>query len=229
MKLQTKQKVARWASIASLVCLLIAFTQCIATPQKSSSSSSTVEQSNAGGLMAAQDEAAPNVGVKDADAIYLTMSTVTGIPATNGNTANAYAAQKPQMPIAARVESLNESQLMAITKLAAEFCNELVNNGAQRAIIWPRNNLGVVWTNAAAFPANDNGVKRGDFAEDTLKAFWGDNTRDVSVYNDGYAELTSLMDDLLAGAATTNNATITMNTAKAVCTAALASAPVWMQ
>lgn len=227
-----KKNLARWGSISSLVALAVVFTQCVpSSPKKLSSSNySQVEVSSPGGLEQAEAEA-PSVGVKDADRILYSMAAVTGVSPTANNIKNAFNNLNSQLPSNSRLESLTENQMVAVTKLAAEFCNELVNSSAMRQAIW---STAVVdfskgWKDASAFP-NDN--KRGSFIAVTLETFWGTDVQDPMSYEESYEVLEDLMSEMLDGsnmsAQAANSSTSTMNAGKAVCTTALASAPVWM-
>lgn len=226
-----KKNLARWGSISSLLFLAIVFTQCIpSTPKKLSSSNYTqVEVSSPGGLEQAEAEA-PSVGVKDADRILYSMSAVTGVAPTTNNIRNAFSDLSTQLPINSRLESLTDNQMVAVTKLAAEFCNELVNSSAMRQAIWPNVDFSRPWNNANAFP---NQTKRGDFIATTLETFWGADVQDPQSYEESFEVLLDLMSEMLDGSsmsaqAPTNNSTPTLNVGKAVCTTVLASAPVWM-
>ena len=228
-----KKNLARWGSVSSLLFLAIVFTQCIpSTPKKLSSSNySQVEVSSPGGLEQAEAEA-PSVGVKDADRILYSMAAVTGVSPTANNIRNAFTNLNSQLPTNSRLESLTENQMVAVTKLAAEFCNELVNSSAMRQAVWPTSIVDFTraWNNAAAFP---NETKRGAFIATTLETFWGADVQDPQNYEESFEVLLDLMSEMLDGSsmsaqAPTNNATPTLNAGKAVCTTVLASAPVWM-
>lgn len=227
MKQITKQNIARWGSIGSLCVLAAVFTQCVpSSPKSSSSNSSYVEVSSPGGLEQAEAEA-PTVGVKDADRILYTMAAVTGVePASNATIRNTYTDLKAQLPANSRLESLSENQMVTVTKLAAEFCQQLVGNATLRASVWPSTNLAVAWKTAGSL---NNDTQRGNFVVGTLEKFWGADVQQDMVYQESYDVLVGLLSELLDGPPeAANNATSTQNAAKAVCTAALSSAPVWM-
>ena len=237
MKKLSKQQIARWGSVASLAALTVLFTQCIPSASKKSSGySSPVEVSSPGGLEKAEAEA-PSIGVKDSDRILYTMAAVTGIdPASNGTIRNAFTNLRVQLPANSRLESLSENQMVTVTKLAAEFCNQLIQNNPNnmRTTIWPMANFTGAWM--TAFPNSGNMDQRGTFIAATLERFWGVNVLDELVYEESYNGLMELFSLMLEGdpfgnpaiPAAPNNATSTLNATKAVCTAALSSAPVWM-
>lgn len=239
MKKLNPQQIARWGSLASLAMLAVVFTQCIAQPAKKGVATSNYEVSSPGGLEAAEAEA-PSVGVKDADRILYSMAAVTGIdPATNATIRNAYTNLKPQLPGTSRIDSLTDNQMVSVTKLAAEFCNQLVGNGAltaQRSMVWPRTavNTNTTWT--SVFGTNPESAQRINFITDTIAAFWGANVLDDQQVEDSGTNMLELLSLMLEGDPTANpaimpaadNQTSKQNAAKAVCTAALASAPVWM-
>jgi len=236
MKNFNKQQVARWGSLASLAVLVVLFTQCVPSSSKMKASSSNVEVSSPGGLEQAEAEA-PSVGVKDADRILYTMAAVTGIdPAGNNTIRNAFTDLKAQLPANSRLESLSENQMVTVTKLASVFCNQLISNNPNnmRTTIWPSTNFTGNWQ--TVLPNSGNMDMRGTFVTDTLEQFWGEDVLDQLVYQESFEALMELMSQMLEGdpfgnpaiPAAANNATSTQNATKAVCTAALSAAPVWM-
>lgn len=232
MNYNQKKNLARWGSITSLLILAIAFTQCVpSSPKKFTGSNySEVEVSSPGGLEQAEAEA-PSLGVKDADRILYSMAAVTGVSPTANNIRNAFSNLSSQLPANSRLESLTDNQMVAVTKLAAEFCNELINSSAMRQVVWPSTvvDFNRAWNDSAAFP---NINKRGAFIAITLETFWGADVQDPMSYEESYDVLIDLMSEMLDGSSMSAqapfNTTSTLNAGKAVCTTALASAPVWM-
>lgn len=159
-----------------------------------------------------------DVGIKNFEQINATMSVLTGVSSMNNAIRNTYNDLEVQLPTSNNVKSFLSANQVAITKLAAEYCDALVNSSTLRQNIWPGFNFGGT-PNAVL---NNNGQKNAVINQ-TLNGFWGSNVGgDRSTFQ---LELLSLFNDLLAGE-NLGNAATTRTTIKGVCTAALASAPV---
>ena len=125
--------------------------------------------------------------------------------------------------------------MMGATKLASEFCNALINDGARRAAIWPTFNFAE--NNANQFLAGSN--SRRMFIIQMLEAFWGQGTLEEAEYEEGAAAIDQLITDMLTQVvdpvtgntvpAPGNTNAAKLNAAKAACTAALSSAQVILQ
>ncbi|MBY0516312.1 MAG: hypothetical protein K2P81_05355 [Bacteriovoracaceae bacterium] len=224
MKTNIKKEFARWGVIVAMVGILIGFTQCIGTQSTSDDYSSTHSEI----LLPEEpvDEEAPEIGVKDADRLFETMSVLTGVPSNNGTIRGIFNSDyKAQLPVGSRVEAMLETHMLGATKLATEFCNVLINDGTLRAAIWPANIFN--------FGANSNTVfapgsaSRDQFIVLMLERFWGKNVLEISEYEKGYDAIDKLITDVLNGQ--TGSAAMTVNTAKSACTAALSSSQVIFQ
>ncbi len=158
-----------------------------------------------------------DVGVKNFEQINASMSVLTGVSEMNNSVRNTYNDLEVQLPSRNNVKSFLAANQVAITKLAAEYCDALVNSGTLRQGVWPGFDFGAAPNQSLA-----NSVQKTNLIEQTLNRFWGTNVGgDRSV---ALIEMRSLLDELLAGE--NQNATTTQTTVKGLCTAALASAQV---
>ena len=160
------------------------------------------------------------VGVKSFEEIYMTMSVLTGVAPNKDNVDNVYADITVQLPSDNDIKSFISVNQVAITKLAAEYCHELVDDGSLRSMIWPTTNFGESAATALV------GAKKDRIIDDAIKALWQVADANLFEYNMERAELSLLIDELRAGEA--NNSTTTRNVIKSTCTAILSSAHVTM-
>ena len=80
---------------------------------------------------------APSIGIRDFAEVNASFSAITGIATTNPNVANTFNAVSQALPISPAVEGFISSQQMAVTQLAIQYCNELVDSPSQRAEFFP--------------------------------------------------------------------------------------------
>lgn len=216
--MKTKVNLIRYGLASLLMLILVVFTQCI------SPKTVYVDQAPADanainiptdGLLP-QDVNAPDVGVKDTERIFMTMSALTGVPTTNGirNTYNTV--YKTQLPSSYRLESFQESQMLATMKIATEFCNIMLNTVALREAVWPANQVNFGTANLFA----NNVATREAFIDALMYRFWGDGVLEPIEYEEGAEMIEQLMLDAMAAGSNT------LNTAKLACSAALSSAHV---
>lgn len=159
-----------------------------------------------------------DVGLKNFEQINDTMSVLTGVSKMDNEVRSTFNELETQLPTDNSVKSFLAANQVAITKLAAEYCDALVDTGTLRSVVWPGFNFGGTPNQVL----NDNAEKL-QVIEQTLNRFWG-----VNVGGDRSAsqlELLSLTNELLQGENLGNSAT-TRTTVKGICTAALASAQV---
>lgn len=158
-------------------------------------------------------------GVKSFEEIYMSMSVLTGVSPTAGNVDDVFRSVSVQLPTDNDIKSFSSVNQVSVTKLAAEYCHELVrNNNANRSSVWPNTNFNE--TSGTAFV----GVKRDRIIDGAIKQFWQIADANMFEYNMERNEMSMLIDELLAGEA--NNSTTTQNVIKGVCTAILSSAHV---
>lgn len=160
------------------------------------------------------------LGVKSFEEINMTMSVLTGVAPNTNNVDNVFADVRVQLPTDNNIKSFIAVNQSSITKLAAEYCHELVRTATNtnRAQIWPNTNFGENASTALV------GVKKDRIIDEAIKHFWQVTDIDLVEYNMERNELSILIDELRAGE--TNNSTTTQNVIKSVCTAVLASAHV---
>lgn len=224
MKTNIKKELTRWGLITLLGAVLVGFTQCVGSD--SSTSESYHSETLTGGGLEAEEEEAPEVGIKDADRIFQTMSVLTGVPTTNTSVRDIFRSDyKAQLPNSARVEAMLETHILGATKLATEYCQQLINTQALREAIWPAGVVNFGATPAMTFAAGSN--SRGQFITRMLERFWGVDVLPPEEYEEAYDVIDELITEAMNGQ--TANATGTQNIAKIACTAALSAPQVIMQ
>lgn len=210
-----KINLIRYGLVVLLMLILVVFTQCISPKTvyvNEGSANANAINIPTDGLLP-QDVNAPDEGVKDTERIFMTMSALTGVPTTNGirNTYNTV--YKTQLPSSYRLESFQESQMLATMKIATEFCNIMLNDTTLRAAVWPTVNFGT----ANLFA---NVATRDVFIIALMNRFWGEGVLEAVEYEEGGETIEQLMVDAMAAGSNT------LNTAKLACSAALSSAHV---
>lgn len=156
-----------------------------------------------------------DVGVKSFEQIYFSMATLTGVNPSDTTLQKLYNEIIVQLPPDNNVQNFAAANQVAITKLAAEFCEKLLETQALRVIIWPSI----------------------DFAKNPVQSFTPTNkTLVVNQAIDKFMpplealakasttqELTRLFDELLTGE-DLNSSTTTKKVVKGMCIATMASA-----
>ncbi len=156
-----------------------------------------------------------DVGVKHFEQIYLSMAAATGVSVTEAATLNLYKEIIVQLPADNNVKSFLPANQVAITKLAAEFCEKLVETGNLRSVIWPSINFGQTPTQAF------NAANKKIIIDAAIARFLPplDSQNQVFTYN----ELVRLFDELLTGE-DLNTSVTTRKVIKGMCISTLASA-----
>lgn len=247
MKTNLKKEFTRWGLLVLLGAILIGFTQCVGT--KTSSTIKTddyhgsIEEVPSEILEEARPdiiEEAPEVAVKDYERILYTMNTLTGVPLT-GDVINDYnVAIKAQLPANSRLETLSETNILGITKMASTFCNTLINSAQLREAIWPTSIFN--FTQASNMAWAPNSASRTNFINTLTNQFWGEGVLTEIELTEGRQALNELATQMLTAqvvinsdgttsnvAAPTSNQDTTRNVAKALCTVALSSVHVYFQ
>ena len=180
-----------------------------------SPSGSTPEQTPEEVLNQAQVE----VGLKNFEQINYTFAELTGVPVTTGAINTTYTAVEATLPSENEVKILQASNQVAITRLAAEYCTQLVNNATFVT------NKNTIFT-AAVFTQVPNNVDEVLLVNRITNAFWGEGIINQVELDAARLELVALFGDIVAMEAdATENTTATTNKAvRGVCTAALSSA-----
>ncbi len=228
-------KIRLGASIGSLLVLLLSFNHCVLQPKASKTpadgSTTNQQQSNNSGDTGSgnTDPVDPvdppnivleevDVGVKNFEQVLETMSVLTGVDANTNAINNTYEDLKTQLPTNNDIKTFLPAHQVAVTKLAAEYCDELVDDNNLRGSIWPGFNFGGTPTNSL----NPNG--RATIINQAIDKFWGLGTVSGADKNAAIVELQILMADLIVGEA--NNSATTRTVVKGVCIATLATARV---
>jgi hypothetical protein len=153
-------------------------------------------------------------GVKNYEELLVTYSELTGIPATTGSIRAIYDDVKVSLPTDSEMKSYLSGHQVAVSKLAAEYCNEMVNNTGLRLPLFSA--ASYAKTSTLAF----NQAGKDELNNNAMNLFWG-----PSASPDEKLEmkdiLDDLIDDLLIGEP--NSTATTLRVVKSVCTATLAS------
>lgn len=156
-----------------------------------------------------------DVGIKNFEQIYLSMSALTGVQASDSGLLNAYKLLVGQLPPDNNVQALVPAHQVAITKLASEYCERLVENATLRSAIWPTINFGQ--NPPVVFTATNKQL----IIDQAISKFLPPlSTQEQSLTSQ---ELSQLFDQLLSGESTTTSVT-TRKVVKGMCIATLASA-----
>lgn len=159
------------------------------------------------------------IGVKSAEQIHHTFSSLTGVPITNNTVGNAFNNLRTQLPATSQLASFQASNQIAITKLAAEYCDLLVGNATLRTVVWPTFSF-----DQNPSQALSNASKKEALIQQTTIRFWGARLGNLPTLQDYRSELSALIDELLVDAP--NSQSGTQNLVKGVCATVLAASPV---
>ncbi|WP_127714091.1 hypothetical protein [Halobacteriovorax sp. HLS] len=222
-------------SVTTVVLLLLSYNHCVVsqkTGKNKSTKTSTNEtvvnntQSDSSIPETIEDQNIPNpnpvvtqtveVGVKNYEQILMTMAQLTGVSIEDREIRNTYAAVKDQLPTTNSIKSFQSANQVAIVKLAAEFCNELVESASLRANIWPDLDFG----RAPSSELDNEG--RAYLIDSAIDHFWMLSDQEFSTKIAAQSELNSLINDLLVGENQGSSA-VTREIAKGVCISTLGS------
>lgn len=168
-------------------------------------------------------EAQPRVGIRTFEEINVTMATITGVPRNNADVMETYERVKQQMPTDENVEGFLSAHQMAITQMAIEYCNALVDSSSLRSAFFPGFNF-------AAAPATALDTSgRNALISPLLTRAVGSNLATQPLDSDIEDELNDLIDRLISGCGGSCNAARTQTIAKATCSAVLGSATMLLQ
>lgn len=223
-------------SITTIIVLLLSFNHCVVSQKKGKNKKSST--SNSVSTVAtpssvdttlpetSEDQNIPNpntvvvqtveVGVKNFEQILNTMSELTGVSKADPQIRNTYNSVVDQLPTGNSIKSFQSANQVAIIKLAAEFCNELVESDELRELIWPNFNF-------RSSPNNEldtNG--RNYLINASIDHFWLLSDEDYTIRFTAQTELKSLINDLLVGE-NMNSSSVTKEIGKGVCISTLGS------
>ncbi|MBC7537565.1 MAG: hypothetical protein H7281_01995 [Bacteriovorax sp.] len=233
-------KVKMFLSIGTLLAILLAFNQCVFKPSVSNKKSTSTYGSTSIPAPGTGDAGDPNpnlpeglpmpgmnapvsetelstlnVGVKNFEQINVTMSQLTGVPVSDANIVTVFNDIAIQLPSDNSVKSFLPSMQVAITKLATEYCDRLVETDAYRKVIWTTINFDQSPTQTLT------AINKTTMINQTVERFLGP-VATVSI-DSAKTELLSLYDIMIAGESLTTNLT-TRKVVKGICVASLSSA-----
>jgi hypothetical protein len=176
--------------------------------------------------------AEPDIGLKTFDEVNASMSVMTGVPITTTKVKNTFDKVKQQLPSIENIGGFLSAQQMAMTQLAIQYCDALVEDIDLRNPFFEQviNNETVIFNfNESANTAFD--VEGRDLIINPLiSKLIGSSLTSQPADSDVITELNNLMDTLTACANTTNcDAQRTTTTVKATCAAVLGSATTLVQ
>jgi|TARA_R110002049_G_scaffold96434_3_gene236099 hypothetical protein len=165
-----------------------------------------------------------DIGLKTFDEINASMSTMTGVATTETKVNNTFDKVKQQLPTIVNIGGFLSAHQMAMTQLAIQYCDALVEDNSLRNSFFPSFDF-----NESANTAFD--VDGRDLIiNPLLSKLIGSNLNSQPVDLDVTTELNSLIDALTVCANTSScDAQRTATTVKAACAAVLGSATTLVQ
>ena len=163
-----------------------------------------------------------DVGVRNFDEINASMSAVTTVPRTNAAVRSTYRQIVQQLPSVERLDGFVASNQMAVTQLAIEYCNALVESPSLASAYFPALNLSA--SPAVALPVGGRGL----LIDPLVSRMVGQNLN----AQPRVADVTAEVDDLitrLSACGTSCPADRTRTIAKSACAAVLGSAALLIQ
>lgn len=239
-KLPSSARIA--ISIGTLAIVLVAFNQCVVdkptnTKKSKSSSASTAapatSNEDAGDIeseielpdglvmppinapVTESEMDAIDVGVKNFEQILISMSEATGVSAADNGIQSLYKELSVQLPGDNNIKSFLPANQVAITKLAAEFCEKLVETQDLRVVVWPTINFGQSPTQVF------NAANKQLIITQAINRFLPPMEANQTTLT--FNELSKLFDELLTGENLGSNVT-TRKVVKGMCISTLASA-----
>jgi len=173
--------------------------------------------------MPADSEPQPRIGLRTYGEINATMSRLTDIATTQSSVQTTYETVVQQLPTDSRIDGFLSSHQVAISQLAIEYCNALVEDTTLRSSYFPGFDFG-----AAANLAFDTTAKRDLLLDPLINRINGDTLLSQPDPVEVKQELNNLIDRLTScGTACSSDRTLTV--AKSSCTALLSSAVMVVQ
>jgi len=170
----------------------------------------------------ADEEPVADIGLKTFDEINASMSTMTGVAKTNTAVASTYTTVKQQLPTLEAIDGFLSAHQMAVTQLAIQYCDALVEDSSLRSSFFP----GFDFTASVSSAFDTTG--RNQITSNLLDKLVGDNLNTQPSNIDVETELNSLIDTLsnCAGSCASDR---TETVVKATCAAVLGSATTLVQ
>tara|TARA_R110001592_G_scaffold123325_2_gene331138 strand:- start:720 stop:3308 length:2589 start_codon:yes stop_codon:yes gene_type:complete len=168
--------------------------------------------------------AEPEIGLKTFDEVNASMSVMTGIATTDTKVKSTFDKVKQQLPTIENIGGFLSAHQMAMTQLAIQYCDALVEDSTLRSSFFPGFDFNV---NAnTAFDVDGRDLIISPLITKLIGSSLSSQPADAEVIT----ELNNLMDTLTACANTSScNAQRTTTTVKAACAAVLGSATTLVQ
>ncbi len=218
MNKNNMKHIYKFASIALLTGIVGLFTHCVPETTKIEAIDAPIKEVQApkteGEVLLALEVSS---GVKSYEETLYTLSALTGVADTNANVRSVYNDVKVSLPTDSEMKSYLSGHQVALAKLAAEYCNEMINDVTLRQKIW--NNANYALTKDVAFKSANPAVRE-ELVTKLIGVFWGPSAAEEDK-PELKQELLDLIDDLQEGEV--NNTASTGIIVKGVCTAALSS------
>ena len=168
--------------------------------------------------------AEPEIGLKTFDEVNASMSVMTGVASTDTKVKNTFDKVKQQLPTAENIGGFLSAHQMAMTQLAIQYCDALVEDNTLRSSFFPSFDFDE--SANTAFDVDGRNL----IINPLISKFIGSNLSSQPADSDVITELNSLMDTLTTCANTTSCDTQrTTTTVKATCAAVLGSATTLVQ
>jgi hypothetical protein len=163
---------------------------------------------------------APALGMRNFRQINDAMASLTGVPRTTPAVAAAFSALETQLPDSNDLGTFNGSHQVAISKLAVEYCDAMINDAGLATAAVPGFDFNAL--PSVAF----NAASKESLAKSLLARFWGTGLESLPPEGETLDMISELIDSVVAGKA--NTAVVTKNVVKGVCVSLLASVQVLM-
>ncbi|MDH3842105.1 MAG: hypothetical protein OES35_14435, partial [Chromatiales bacterium] len=165
----------------------------------------------------------PAIGIRTFDEINATIAAITTVSTQQTDVKQTFEIVKQQLPVVENIETFSSAHQVGIAQLAIEYCNALVDDNALRSAYFP----GFDFT-AAANVAFNGAAQRSLVLNPLITRTLNSNVGSQPDPADTRVHLDSLIDTLTscgAGCPAGRTATVV----KAVCAAAVGSAPMLVQ
>ncbi len=161
-------------------------------------------------------EVTPDYGIKNFEQIYYTMSVLTGVSPNNSRVKAVFDDVSSALPSNNDIKTFSTGNQVSILKLATEFCHQMIDDSDLRRDVYPD-------VNFRRTPNEElNREKRAYLIERTIDHFLGQGVLGAGERNFIYAELNTLVSNLLDGSNLDSRNTTQM-VGKGLCVTALGS------
>ncbi len=175
----------------------------------------------------ADGETQSRIALRSFAEINATMSVLTDVASTQGDVQTTYTTIMQQLPVDNGIEGFLASHQIAVSQLAIEYCNALIEDTSLRISYFP----GFDFTTTASI-AFDNPTKRDQLIDPLITRINGDNLitqADPAEIKDELNSLISRLTECATITTTCDDSARTLAVAKSSCAALLASATMMVQ